>query len=134
MITSDNRSSQKQMLAPLSHAEWIAAAEKRYGSDAKKWRFRCPVCGHDTAVQDWKDAGASEGAVAFSCIGRYLPGPTNDAFAPSQKRPCNYAGGGLFRLNPIRVVDQDGKEHQVFDFSDQPLAPADSSSKKRRAA
>jgi hypothetical protein len=31
--------------------------------------------------------------------------------------PCNYAGGGLFRLNPVTVVDPDGIENHAFDFA-----------------
>lgn len=88
--------------------EWQAEATRLFGSDAMLWRFVCPVCGHVQSTQNYKDAGAGEGAVAFSCIGRWVG--TKDG------GPCDYAGGGLFRLNPITVVADDGVEHQVFDF------------------
>jgi hypothetical protein len=59
-----------------------------------------------------------EGAVAFSCVGRYS-GANGEAFNSKKLgRPCNYAGGGLFKLNPVRVVDGEGKEHDVFAFAD----------------
>lgn len=55
----------------MTHAEWLAEATRRFGDDPMAWKFVCPSCGHIASVQDWKDAGAPEGAVAFSCIGRY---------------------------------------------------------------
>lgn len=117
------------MSTRVSESEWRAAAIDRYGEKPSAWKFRCPVCKHVAAVEDWETAKAPEGAIAFSCIGRYLPGEANDAFARKQKAPCNYAGGGLFKLNPITVVDSAGREHSMFDFADRPLATAPSSSK-----
>ena len=38
----------------------------------------------------------------------------------NKKKPCNYAGGGLFRLNPIKIISGD-KEQSYFDFADSPL-------------
>ncbi|MBA9071867.1 hypothetical protein FHR71_005660, partial [Methylobacterium sp. RAS18] len=38
--------------------------------------------------------------------------------------PCNYAGGGLFKLNPVIVTGPDGSEHAMFDFADRPLCEA----------
>lgn len=100
----------------LTHAEWIAEAEQRFGTDAMKWRFVCPCCGHVATVQDWKDAGAQEGGVAFSCVGRWM-GAKREAFEANGDKPgtCNYTGGGLFKLNPVTVIHE-GKEHQVFEF------------------
>lgn len=111
----------------LTHAEWIAEAERRFGPDAMKWRFVCPSCGHVASVKDWKDAGATEGMVAFSCVGRLLPKAAE--FGQRGKGPCNYAGGGLFRLNPVTVT-KDGKDHDVFEFAEpsSAAAPGDTSS------
>jgi hypothetical protein len=105
----------------MTRQEWIAEAVKRYGKDAREWKFRCPVCGFVASVQDWKDAGAPQTAVAFSCIGRWR-GVSRDAFKDTGKGPCNYAGGGLFRLNPVRVFDEGvDLEFRIFDFADNPL-------------
>jgi len=81
-----------------------------------KWRFVCPVCKTEMAVEDWKRVGATEGEVAFSCIGRHIEG-AQPAFRRTKAGPCDYAGGGLFRLNPVTVT-KDGKEHQVFAFAE----------------
>ena len=113
----------------ITEAKWKEAAIERYGEDPLKWRFRCPVCGHVASVQDWKDAGAVEGNVAYSCIGRNLdPEKTHvrDALRGEGPGPCNYAGGGLFGFNPITVVidpEHSSKTVQMFDFADRPLHP-----------
>ena len=101
----------------FTHAEWVAEAERRFGKDAMSWRFVCPSCGHVASVRDWKDAGATEGEVAFSCVGRRLANAMAAIFEKG-KGPCNYAGGGLFQLNPVTVKFEE-KKHRVFAFADE---------------
>jgi len=103
----------------LTHAEWVAEGKRRFGEDFDKWRFVCPVCGFVASVQDWKDVGHSD-AAAFSCVGRWRK-DSKDALTDAMAKgrgPCNYAGGGLFRLNPVTVVFTDGTEHSAFEFAD----------------
>ena len=89
----------------MTRAEYFAEAERRFGPDRMAWRFVCPSCRHSQSVADYKAAGAPESAVAFSCVGRWLP-ERRDAFAPKgAPGPCNYAGGGLFKIAPIRLSD-----------------------------
>lgn len=100
----------------MNKEEFKAEAIRRFGKDMMKWKFVCPVCGTVASVEDYKKAGVPEGAVGFSCIGRYLP-DSQEAFGkkPVVKGvPCNYAGGGLFGLNPFEV---DGVNY--FDFAPQ---------------
>ena len=94
----------KENEKPVTADEWRAEGEKLFGKDHRKWRFVCPSCSHEASVQDWKDAGATAGEVAFSCVGRRLKG-SSEAFKKGAKGPCNYAGGGLFRLNTKAVED-----------------------------
>lgn len=109
--------------AKYTLAEWRAKAADLFGDDFMKWKFVCPVCGHVAAVQDWKDAGATARAAAFSCVGRWAganPMTTKGDIGPNGikgKGPCNYAGGGLFQLNPVVVVDPDGHETKAFAFA-----------------
>lgn len=103
------------MKITMTHAEWHALGARLFGADEMAWRFICPVCGHVATPADYKVAGAPEGAVAYSCVGRWLPG-SKEAFTNGGKGPCTYAGGGLFGLNPVRVTMPDGKDHDVFAF------------------
>ncbi|AZO45917.1 hypothetical protein EJ076_34960 [Mesorhizobium sp. M7D.F.Ca.US.005.01.1.1] len=107
------------MTTKIEKADWLAAGRERYGDETHLWRFKCPSCGHVASVKDWQDAGAPEGAVAFSCVGRYRKGDIGHVWG--DKQPCDYAGGGLFKLNPIHVDDGQPEPHTVFDFADDPL-------------
>jgi len=99
--------------AMQSHAKTL------FGEDMSQWRFVCPVCNHSQSVQDYKDAGASEGMIGFSCIGRALP-KSRDAFGGEGEGPCNYTSGGLFGLSPISVrVDDKDIPMFAFDVPDQ---------------
>ncbi len=95
--------------------EWLAEGERRFGPDKPAWRFVCPSCGYVASSREWKDAGAPEGAVAFSCVGRWT-GSEQEAFAKG-KGPCNYAGGGLIGLNPVHV-ESGGQVLPVFAFAE----------------
>lgn len=98
---------------------WSLEGEKRYGPDRKKWKFRCPVCGNIASAEDYFSIGAPADAVGFSCIGRWSRS-CDRAYkfdATKDSGPCDYSGGGLFRLNPITVV-HNGEKTQFFDFED----------------
>jgi len=105
----------------MTEEDWVAEGEARFGADRMRWRFRCPVCGHDQSVEDYQRAGAPENAIGFSCVGRWIEG-SKEAFDETSVGPCNYAGGGLFRLNPITVVSLDAHQqehhHKMFAFGD----------------
>lgn len=104
----------------LTHAAWLTEAKERFGPDPDLWAFACPSCGHVSTIRDWKNSGAGEGEFAFSCVGRALGAK---AELGTKRGPCNYAGGGLFRLNPVHVVMPDGGTRQTFEFADVPPAP-----------
>lgn len=104
------------MLPLMTRTDWIAEGERRFGPDPMRWKFACPACGHVAAVADWKAAGAPEEAVAFSCVGRYQTNPPRAAFGGKGPGPCDYAGGGLFRLNPQPVMHGADVLH-VFAFA-----------------
>lgn len=91
--------------------EWRAEAERLFGDDPLKWKFECPSCGHVASVDDWRLAGAKESHAAFSCVGRFLPKATTFGKRPG---PCDYAGGGLLRINPVSIG---GREARFFQFA-----------------
>jgi predicted RNA-binding Zn-ribbon protein involved in translation (DUF1610 family) len=101
-------------MSTVTEEEWNAEGVRLFGEDRMGWRFACPSCGHVASVRDWRDAGAPENAVAFSCVGRWT-GAKAEIF--DKKGPCNYAGGGLFQLNPTKVTRADGGESSVFAFA-----------------
>lgn len=111
------------MTTTYTHTEWLAEALKRFGSDKRQWKFVCPSCGYIAKVQDWQDAKAPEGAIAFSCVGRYLG--TKKEMGDKTGGPCNYTTGGLFNISPVKVtnIDTDNASFSVFDF-----APAENAS------
>lgn len=88
----------------LTIQEYMTEAYDLFGPDMMTWRFVCPACGHIASVADYKAAGAPESAVGFSCIGRWLENP-REAFGKGPG-PCDYAGGGLFRIAPIKIGDK----------------------------
>jgi hypothetical protein len=98
-------------------ADWDREGIALFGEDRKAWRFVCPSCGHIAKASDWKEAGAPPGSAAFSCVGRWLP-QCEEAF--TKRGPCNYAGGGLFAINPVRVRFPDGKTIDAFEFAPLP--------------
>lgn len=108
----------------IKHEDWINEAMERY-PNSSKISFKCPVCGHSATLEEYKLAGAKDGQIGFVCIGRFL-NAHKKAFGSSHENvpngPCDYSGGGLFRLNPIRVLFKDGTHSDYFDFSDNPLS------------
>lgn len=90
----------------VSLQEYFDECIDRFGPNRDNWKFVCPSCGHVASVADYKAAGAQD-AIGFSCIGRWT-GATQQAFQEGPG-PCNYAGGGLICLNPVRVVSPDGR-------------------------
>jgi len=102
----------------VSQDEWHAEGTKLFGENMMDWRFRCPVCGHVAQAQAWADVGATQSA-GFSCIGRWLEG-SKAAFEEKGEGPCTYAGGGLFRLNPVKVSLKEGGTVDMFEFAPRP--------------
>jgi len=99
----------------MKHSEWRAEGESRFGDDIKSWKFVCPSCGYVASVQDWIDAEA-ERSIAFSCVGRNTG--SKKEMGDKTGGPCNYAGGGLFQINPVKVEFEDGTIASYFAFAD----------------
>lgn len=95
----------------MTHAEWIAEAERRFGKKAMDWRFACPSCGEDQSMKEFVDAGMTveeaQSRGYFSCIGRWVKG-----------RGCDWTLGGLFQIHSLDVLDEEGKKHPVFEFAE----------------
>jgi len=97
---------QKAKKVQMTLAQYQEAAVTLFGKDMANWRFVCPGCGHVASVEDYQEAKAPEGAVGFSCIGRYLE-KCRDWLNGKGPGPCNYSGGGLLNINPVHITDHD---------------------------
>jgi len=102
-------------MSEYTHEEWRAEAERRFGKDPKEWRFVCPACGYETKVSEWLEHDADK-QVAFSCVGRV--NGHMDTPMGTKPGPCNYAGGGLFGLNPVKVTYPNGETSSAFAFAE----------------
>ena len=105
----------------ISHAGWMAKGRELFGEDFFKWRFVCPGCGNVVTVEEFrvfKDKGATPNSPTSECIGRYTGGDWLDG-----NKPCNYAGYGLIRLSPVRVIVDAGREVHAFAFDGWPENP-----------
>ena len=101
----------------MTEDEWLVEAARRFGWNQRNWKFVCPACGHVASLAECKAAGMPDSTFAFSCIGRWLP-KCRDAFSEKGPGPCNYAGGGLIGLNPVRVMRQGGRVTDFFAFAE----------------
>jgi hypothetical protein len=100
----------------MTEAEWKAKGRELFGENGEDWEFVCPLCKHVAKVRDWRKAGAPDGAIAFSCVGRWA-GAKREAFGKGPG-PCDYAGGGLFGFNPVLVIPEGGEGYRVFAFNE----------------
>lgn len=104
----------------MPYEDWLATARRRFGWDPKKWRFVCPSCGHVQTLEDFlpfMDEELARTRVGFSCIGRY-DGVHGNVPMLTEPGPCNYASGGLFCINDLWVVFEDGSKMPVFEFEE----------------
>lgn len=95
--------------------QYLAMGATLFGENKLNWRVVCPGCGHVASIKDYQEAGAPEGAVGFSCIGRFLD-DCRDWLGGSGSGPCNYTGGGLININPIHITDHDA---YLFAFAEE---------------
>lgn len=103
----------------ITYEEWLDAAQRRYGHDVNDWTFSCCVCHAAQSVRQMRAAGMPEETWGYSCIGGWI-GFRRRAFGGVDgPGPCDYAGGGLFRLHPFIVEMVDGSERPVFAFADE---------------
>lgn len=118
----------------ISLCAWQREGVRRFGSNIATWRFKCPSCGQIQTGDDYRRWGAPirdiDRRLGFSCIGRTIAEANPSAkvvgfMEPTQGFGCDYAGGGLFRINPLHVIyglsKKDGEEEirPTFAFADE---------------
>jgi len=86
-------------------------AIKRFGEDAKYWKFVCPKCGTIQSAMDFREhtdvkLGDISQYIGFSCIGRF-----------TDKMGCDWTLGGLFKIHKIEIIAEDGSHHPRFELA-----------------
>lgn len=108
--------------------DWQAEGRAKFGDDPKDWKFVCPSCGQVQSLRDFDSLGMpprqSQNIIAFSCVGRWNRKPGAHIVhmgEPTHGHGCNYAGGGLFQINPVEVViDAEKNETRAtFEWADE---------------
>lgn len=100
---------------------WRAEGERLFGEDVTKWKYKCPMCGHVAAVQDFIDAGLDGQEAANSayceCIGRYTG---KGSPKKGDSSGCNWAGYGLFGIphGGVIVMTGEGSGQHIFEFAE----------------
>ena len=103
--------------------DWLAEGYKLFGKDERAWKFKCSNCGHIQSIGDFielREKGISEinpESAYFSCIGRFDSRLQKVGQIGDKTSPCNYTLGGLLCFAHTFVVDEEGKEHPVFEFA-----------------
>ena len=94
--------------------DWKAEGERRFGKNILKWRFKCPMCGHVAAVEDFKAAGVKDPANSAyeECLGSPKKGDPSG---------CNWVAYGLFGIPKGGVYVFTGPEQgaHIFDFAEE---------------
>ena len=96
--------------------EWQEEARARFGEDSRKWKFRCPACGHEQSIQEFLDIGADPNSAYQGCIGRRTG---KGSPVEGDSSGCNWAAYGFFgTMGKGRIViADDGEEVEVFAFA-----------------
>ncbi|MBR1660545.1 MAG: hypothetical protein IJ705_09535 [Oscillospiraceae bacterium] len=98
--------------------EWRVEGVRRFGRNIRKWRFKCPMCGHVASVQDFIDAGANSAECAYQeCLGRYTG---KGAPKEGDSTGCDWAAYGLFGIPKEHdvIVLESGVEMHVYPFAE----------------
>lgn len=124
--TKQTEESQVDEVKRIPIADWLAEGKRLFGDDAAVWRFVCSNCKHVQTIADFielRDLKIWDGNDAqiayYSCIGRYdtrIPEAKKGQLLGNPKSPCDYTLGGLIGLAKTIVIDDDDREHHVFEF------------------
>lgn len=103
--------------------DWRAEGYELFGKDERAWKFKCSNCGHIQSINDFIElrekriSEVSPETAYFSCIGRFDSRLSKVGQIGDKTSPCNYTLGGLFVFARTFVIDDEGKEHPVFEFA-----------------
>ena len=107
----------------ITTKEWLDEGKRLFGEDPKLWEFVCPNCKNIQTIGDFIELrnhgiDIEDAQVAyFSCIGRFDTRLELVGTIVHVRQPCNYTLGGLLPFCDTVVIDDEGKEHMVFEFN-----------------
>lgn len=111
----------------ISKVDWVAEGEKRFGKDAKGWKFKCPMCGRVQSYNIIRDeivSGTFKPKRVFKMNEAGMPEAT--IYAECTGAGCNYVSYGFFS-GPVTVIHDPEFPHDenvkkncslVFEFAD----------------
>jgi len=109
-MTENITYSQPQRPKQLTVGEFLVLGESKFGSNTKKWKFKCPRCGTIQTAEDFVDANVSKDKIGsylgFSCIGRF-----------TKKKGCDWTLGGLLHIHTLEVISENGVINPYFEFA-----------------
>lgn len=111
----------------VTHAAFLAEGERRFGPDARNWKFICPACKSVQGADDFYAAGFERGTgkvnnvLGYSCIGRFTgKGPAGSTRTQPGKG-CDWTLGGLLQIHELEVQTAESRVPHM-EFADIPMA------------
>ena len=100
------------MAVQIQRTDWLKIAEALYGTDARKWEFKCPACGnvqsHESVTARNPDIGTTLDWIYQACEGRKTSGVG-----------CDWSLYGLFKIHVLDVYHEGSFLHCMAFASDQ---------------
>jgi len=116
----------------MTHEAFLEEAKRRFGPNARRWKFVCPACGTVHSVQQLIDAVLANGGhlenvqrlAGSICIGR-LTGKGDQGIHAKNRgetwdKGCNWTLGGLLRIHTLEVIYPDGTVLPTFELAESP--------------
>lgn len=112
----------------MTQSEFLEEATRRFGPNARDWKFVCPACGTVQSVQQLADAVVAcggtkddvHGYIGFSCIGRFTKQGDAGIRAKNRGKPwdkgCNWTLGGLLHIHELEV-EIEGRKRPTFELA-----------------
>ena len=99
-------------IATYREAEWLAEAERRFGSDRNDWAFECVACGHIQSARSVMTHGCTDASMTIrawlthNCEGRY-----NKSYG------CDWSLGGMLHIHKVILISDKGVAYPMFEFA-----------------
>lgn len=114
------------MKREITQEQFLMEIELQGMKDKKDVAFICPGCKTAQSYRSFEKLGIDKekitGWLGFSCIGRQTC--AGSPRKESDGKPCNWTLGGLFQIQDLTVILEDGKKVPHFEIASSPQAEA----------